>query len=292
MRKLTAIIIVIVVALYPLMPHRVEHVAAATDVVSHSTLPTNLVAYWSLEEASGTRVDAVGTGCGGSGCDLTDRNTVTQVTDGAVENAADFEASVPEYLDRADHADLSFTADFSLMGWVRWEPTPGTQSMVGKYGAGADRSYNLFLDGGSIKMSGLFGGSIDTWSTTWSPSAETWYHLAFTYDDAAITTNGCFYVDGSLQNSCVDMNDGGTTDGGSTFNLGQRGNSSVYHDGELDEWGAWNKTLSSSEVSDHYNGGTGIPYDCASSSHESCAADEPETMMIIISYALREDIDS
>src|SRR6056300_304684 len=54
-----------------------------TSVVS----TTDLVSFWKLDEASGTRVDAFGSN------DLTDNNTVGQGTGTVYANAADFERS-------------------------------------------------------------------------------------------------------------------------------------------------------------------------------------------------------
>ena len=72
----------------------------AFTVDTTCTLPTNLIAYWKLDEASGTRNDSKGAN------HLTDNNTVTQAV-GKVGNAAQFTLANSEYLSIADNADLS-----------------------------------------------------------------------------------------------------------------------------------------------------------------------------------------
>ena len=55
-----------------IIPARAE-VKYAPVMRPRYALTDNLVAYWKLEEASGTRFDEL-TGCGGGGCDLTANN--------------------------------------------------------------------------------------------------------------------------------------------------------------------------------------------------------------------------
>ena len=73
---------------------------------------SGLIAYWTLDEASGTRVDAHGNN------DLSDNNTVTSTT-GKVGDAAAFATANSEYLSRADNADLSVgNIDFTFDLWL------------------------------------------------------------------------------------------------------------------------------------------------------------------------------
>src|SRR3990167_8248201 len=91
---------------------------------ANCTLPTSLMAYFKLDEASGTRVDSKSTN------DLTDNNTVTQAV-GKVANAAQFTSANSEYLSIGDTLDLSTgDIDFTISGWMYPDSHPG---------AGADR---------------------------------------------------------------------------------------------------------------------------------------------------------
>ena len=73
--------------------------AAAGD--DGDNLLTNLISFWEMEEASGTRVDAVVA----SGNDLTDNATVTQ-NPGKVGNAAQFTLATSEWLSHVSNASL------------------------------------------------------------------------------------------------------------------------------------------------------------------------------------------
>lgn len=87
------------------------HVQGSAD-----SLLTDLVAWWSMDEASGTRVNAHNPGTH----DLTDNNTVGFTT-GVVGNAADFVAANSESLSCADHDDLTIAdVAFSVAGWAKF----------------------------------------------------------------------------------------------------------------------------------------------------------------------------
>ena len=91
------------------------------DIKNHSTLPTNLVSYWDLEEASGTRYDLVGSN------HMTDVATVGQGT-GKFGNCADFELSNAEYLKITDanQTGLDSAGEMSWSCWIKIEQLPST----------------------------------------------------------------------------------------------------------------------------------------------------------------------
>src|SRR3989304_1655390 len=82
------------------------------------SLSDSLIAYWRLEEASGTRLDEL-SGCGGGGGDLADINTVTQNT-GVIGNAGQFVAASSEDLSYADEIDLNVggNIDVAFVAWL------------------------------------------------------------------------------------------------------------------------------------------------------------------------------
>ena len=90
----------------------------------------NFIAFWKLGEASGTRVDSIGSN------DLTDNNTVTQAA-GKIGNCAQFTAANSEYLSIADNAALSTgDIDFSIVFWVYFDSTPSFADVIAKWAAG------------------------------------------------------------------------------------------------------------------------------------------------------------
>lgn len=235
----------------------------ATDIKNDATLSTSLISHWELEEASGTRVDSHGSN------DLTDNNTVGQGT-GKQGNCADFEDTNTEYLSITDasQSGLDFnTGDLSFSFWAAFESFPaggseilskfnatdgygiildGTQKLVINYYSGGNRT-KLTTDA-AITTSGEFGtfihiaGAIDVSANTWTVYKN----------DSSVAVSTTLSAASAIGNSSVD------------FNMGRRTASTLYVDGLIDEVSMWNKILSSAEVTDLYNSGSGIPYDAGS----------------------------
>jgi len=230
------------------------------NVKDDSTLATNLVSYWELEEVSGTRTDSHGSN------DLTDNNTVGTAT-GKIGEGADFELGNSEYLSitEASQSGLDLTGDHSFAFWYNPETllSSGTQTFIDKWlGSGNQRAYLYRLDNtsndgvgyqlsstGSVESS----GSLDLGTTL---STGTFYHIAITYNTGGVVTA---YLNGVK----VDEDTGVAT---SIFNsssdvyIGSDTGTGSYMDGVLDETGVWSRTLTAGEVSNLYNSGSGLSY--------------------------------
>jgi hypothetical protein len=230
------------------------------NVKDDSTLATNLVSYWELEESSGTRVDSHGSN------DLTDNNTVGTAT-GKIGEGADFELGNSEYLSitEASQSGLDLTGDHTFAFWYNPETllSSGTQTFIDKWlGSGNQRAYLYRLDNtsndgvgyqlsstGSVESS----GSLDLGTTL---STGTFYHIAITYNTGGVVTA---YLNGVK----VDEDTGVAT---SIFNsssdvyIGSDTGTGSYMDGVLDETGVWSRTLTAGEVSNLYNSGSGLSY--------------------------------
>src|SRR5262245_43908996 len=116
-------------------------------------LTDNLVSFWELEEASGTRNDSHGTN------HLTDNNTVGQGV-GTVGNCGDFENGNSENLSITDNASLSGgDTDFTVQAWINLESTVGAP-IVAKFGTDhtVNREYLLYFNPGNS----LIGWALST----------------------------------------------------------------------------------------------------------------------------------
>ena len=216
---------------------------------------TNLVGYWSLGEASGTRSDSVGAN------HLSDNNTVTSTT-GQVGNCAQFVAANTEYLSITDNTDLSMgNIDFSIAAWVQLADQFALNQLVAK-STGSDFAYHLFFNGGStyrLKMEianavGLGGYDAIEATTFGLPPQDTWFFVVGWYDSVADTLN-IQVNDGTVDSK---GNSTGSFDDGGTFYLGRY--DSFYFGGLLDEVGIWKKALTSAERTWLYNSGAGRSY--------------------------------
>lgn len=223
------------------------------------SLSTNLIAFWRMEEASGTRYDELN-GCGGSGCDLTDNNTVTQ-NPGIVGNAGQFTRANTEYLSHADDADLSLPSntDHTICGWVYPDST-ADMFVVGQYG-GSNDSYRMTYSNTAankfayqIRKADNSGVITATWSGT--SAIATWHFVCGWYDSGAQVV-GISVDNGS---AVTTSNTSGTRDASSSFTIGNLWSGAQAFDGRIDAVGFWKKVLTSTERGYLYNSGAGCEY--------------------------------
>lgn len=205
--------------------------------------PGSPISFWRMDEASGTRFDSVGDN------DLTDINTVASGI-GKRNFGADFEAANSEKLqvDEAGGAtNFDFTTTFSVAFWVKFETVTGTHTLFTKSkNAGNQRTYIFYFDGTdlNLRLSGN-GTATETESVSWTPTVDTWYHLAVTYNAGSVI----FYVNGFqwgvTQTSAVTSifnGDGDFVLGGDAEESGK------YLDGILDDVIVYSSVLTASQI--------------------------------------------
>ncbi len=226
-------------------------------------LTDNLVSYWSLDEASGTRNDSHGAN------HLTDNNTVASAA-GKIGNAGQFVRASSEYLSRADDATLSAgDIDFSLTAWVYLDSKPGSQmTAVSKYGVGAEREWTLYWNSASDRFAfycvgGAGENGMDA-TGAGAPTLGAWYFLIVWHDAAGNTLN-LSVNNGTAASLAFTF---GSQDSPAQFRIGSRADAGLHWDGRIDEVGFWKRVLTSAERTELYNGGAGLSY----SSFASAAA--------------------
>lgn len=223
------------------------------------SLATGLVAYWKLDEASGTRVDSHASN------DLTDNNTVTQAA-GKIGNAAQFTRANQEYLSRADNADLSTgDIDYWFTAWVYLDSKPGNDmTIVSKDDGSPNREYRLYWEQAvdrfrffAMDATGASIGTVDA-NTFGAPSTSTWYFVvgyhSATDNEIGISVNG-----GAFDTAATT---GAAGDSTGAFYIGLYDNPATKSwDGRIDEVGFWKRAKpTANEVAALYNGGNGLPY--------------------------------
>lgn len=223
-------------------------------------LETNLVSYYKMDEASGTREDSHGSN------DLTDNNTVGSAT-GIIDNGADFESTNSEYLSITDasQSGLDITSDLSISAWVKFESnTTAYQVISSKYlSTGNQQSWQFrcSLDSATDAIRADMsanGTAVTQTALNYSFTTGTWYHIVFSYSASVGRVE--VFVNGSSAGVMT----GQVT---SIFNgtapyqvgLGNPGGSE-YLDGVLDEHAIYSRSLNYGDVLDLYNSGTAIPY--------------------------------
>ena len=262
---------------------------AADDVKNDPTLSTSLISYWEMEEASGTRTDSHASN------DLTDINTVGQSTSCIQGDCADMESTNSEYLSISDasQSGLDVSGDFSVSAWIKRENAVSGY-IAAKDNGGGNRAYNIvFGSGGGLEV--VFCSNVScsvsnnskytTTNANGVPSTGVWYHVVVTIDVSDTTSGVAVYVN-SVSKSVTKVRHNATSiaNSSSEFAVGALSGGGGNFDGLYDEFGIWSKELTSGEVSDLYNSGSGIPYDAGGAGGETPTTND----VIIISKLLRE----
>jgi hypothetical protein len=219
-------------------------------------LLTDLNAYYTMDEASGTREDSTA-----NANDLTDNNTVASVA-GLVGNAADFTLANSENLTLADNDSVSTgDIDYTLVVWVNLKTKAATQLIWHKFNTGAaDSEYSLFYnqtgDRFTMRMFTAAGGVVDAvCNNLGAPSIDTWYLLIGWHNATADTIN-CKANNGTTDSTATSGSVPGAT--GGTMRLG--GFATVYGSMRLDEAAFYKRLLTAGEMTALYNAGAGVTY--------------------------------
>jgi hypothetical protein len=133
-----------------------------------------------------------------------------------------------DYLSVPDSNDFWLTTNkFTLDFWVRWDEVPSTDE--GFYSQATDgNNYTQFLwdqSEGSIVLRIANGGvlSVDNTFGSWTPTADTWYHIALirgwggAANDWAVTVNGVQLGSTLTSSTAVGNYSGGLYIGGTSF---------------------------------------------------------------------------
>lgn len=251
MKKLILVFPIALVCLMALAADRRALLLERNQAAASSTLNDSLIAYWKMDEASGTREDAFAAN------DLTDNNTVTSAT-GKIGDAGDFEKDTTEYLNKTG-TWAQLTGDFTVSAWVNCE----TLEIV-NIGQGVMRCLNgeaigdwmVTIDSGQVNLlhwsasgSDADGKMIVTESTI---TTATWFHIVGRLSGGTYT----IWINGVSKAFTTAATSTGWGNVG--FEMGRAFTSASYHfDGLIDEAAIWSRGLSDLEIAELYNTGSG-----------------------------------
>lgn len=218
-------------------------------------LLTNLISFWSLEEASGQRNDSRGTN------HLSDNASVGQTT-GKVGNAAQFVGASSQYLDVADNASLSVAGtSFSFAFWTNLVSPTTAQYMIAKWGIAGTTEFRITTDAalsGKLRITLVSSGGTETTLLSGSAlSGSIWYFIVCWLDTTAQTIN--IQINNGAVASTAYTND--VRDGTSKLTFGRNEGGATQHaNGALDQAGFWKRVLTTDERTWLYNAGNGRSY--------------------------------
>jgi Concanavalin A-like lectin/glucanases superfamily len=218
---------------------------------TYNVTPLNgLYAYWTLDEASGTRYDS-----SGNGFDLTDQNDNIGSGNGIINNGATFNGSYYNYLTNNDFS-ISAGSDFTVCGWVNLN-NGGLQELIGEWYYGYAGNF-LVTYGEYDNQLGFHvitsNGDIRTYIDA---PINQWVFFAMRWKDGV-------KLEAKINNNpWTVLPESGTLNGKdwTRFLIGAGETYGYYGaNGTIDEVGVWTRRLNEAEVSYLYNSGAGRAY--------------------------------
>ena len=218
-------------------------------VWGENTLTNDLVSYWKLDEASGTIDDS-----GGSNDGTVSGATYSQP--GIINTSMGFDGN--DKIEFGTSSSLRPTAEITYSSWFKTSSTGSGKYLINNEHQTGDRGGGLRIE--TTNKCGLrmhIGASLKSIIGTTTVTDNTWHHCAATYNGSTIT----LYVDGSPEGTPISAT-GLLSYNSVETTLGKRseGASPFYFIGDIDETGIWNRSLTSTEISDIWNVGIGISY--------------------------------
>lgn len=209
-------------------------------------LVDGLQAYWKFDESSGNAADS-----SGNGNAATNVNSTAYAT-GKINNGADLERGSSNYFTVNDSASVSIVNGWSVSFWMKIESLNNWMIPFRKR-SGENGCGTLIYANGDFDVNagaGSFGGQTNALGLT----TATWYHIVIYFNGATSK----LYVNNAAP---VTQNIPNITDPATALYIGANvsGGSDSF-DGIIDEFGIWNRELTASDVSELYNGGSGLQY--------------------------------
>ena len=224
------------------------------------SLVTNLIAYWEMDETSGTTArDSMGLYNG-----TTTGSTVNQP--GKIGTSYKFnETSNYVYLP-LNLAINTATTGYTFSAWIYAEAKAsagGWSAVIMDWEAGGKNSatFGLSISNGTAptKIGAWTGGNQGTAPTVGTLTTG-WHHIVGVWTASTPFTPVMMYFDGAyVGNSVTDR--AATWSGTRDFGLGTTYVSyDTFYKGSIDEIGIWTRALSPTEISTLYNNGSGLQY--------------------------------
>ena len=209
-------------------------------------LTTDLIAYYKLDETSGTTVtDSTGTN------NATNYNVTVNQT-GKIDKAYDFNGNLA-YL-QSGAQSFTGNSNYTISAWIKTD-VADTYQVIFSNGIESPEAGLKFKINSNNTIGVDLANVVGTTSTS-TVSTGTWYFVTLTKSENTYQ----IYINGSADGSAGTITSSNISAIG-TQRIGRDVSSGTdYFNGLLDEVGVWSRALTSQEVSDLYNSGDGISY--------------------------------
>ena len=211
-------------------------------------LNTDLISYWKLDETSGsTAFDSIGNYNGtNSGA------TINQA--GKIETSYNFSS---DRIVLPNVTLLEDTTGITISTWLYPDsfPTASEGKNVFFNLGGTDLVIATRGDAGNVGKIAVYEPTQSYHFTTGTISLSTWTHVLVTANSSILQ----IYFDGTLAHSSA-LNSWTINNPTADNQIGDERNIGRFYDGKLDEIGMWKRVLTTTEITQLYNGGDGITY--------------------------------
>jgi hypothetical protein len=211
---------------------------------------SGLVAYWPMDEASGTTTVSDSTGNGNTGTSTSSTN----VTTGKSGNARSFSGT--EYISITDHSGLNGTK-MTVAGWVypttfvTGAPIYNRRTTPGNVGG-----VTVELNGtsGSVGCYFYISGAWRVASSATLLTLSQWNHVACTYDGSIIKP----YINGTIDSNTTSISGSINQPSSPSVEIARNISSAAKWQGNLDETRIYDRALTATEISNLYYQYSGI----------------------------------
>lgn len=216
-----------------------------------------IVAFWKMEEASGTRYDAVGS------ANLTDNNGVASAAADDppyLDNSAVLNRTDSDSLTVANESLAAGDFDFVIACWAKPSAIQSDDGIVGRwqFSSGNYREYLIYNSPGNtinwyVSQDGNNSSSVTSTATI---ANDNWYSIITQHDNG---TN--IQISVNNETNVVTGHTSGAMTAVQDFEVGRYNGSTGYWSGRVDALGFWKSRLfAADERTDWYNGGDGKQY--------------------------------
>lgn len=212
--------------LYGLIAQAIEGQGGGLTTYTQRLLGMSPVAYWPLNETSGTSFDDASTGTATGTSSGTVTPNSAQAIIGRSDKAPLFVSASSGYIAASGGSPLAFTPNttaWSVSAWVR-VATNADYTIVSKTGSGTNRNFQLSVSATANQLDVYLGSTVQITPTP-GLNNNLWHHVAVTSNGSTARVyydglEALSFTPGSTAENAVDWLIGARRNGGENINTG------------------------------------------------------------------------